>query len=202
MAFFNPNQQNQLMAQMFSNPQGQGGMMPPMGGQGGANSGPNIGPSFAGPEGPQGVSNPGSQFGPMPFSGPMPDFQSGPFMPGSDTGIRELGNVPVNPMPYTPNDGYGGRPPIGPMPVPPRGAGPDARPMPFPQDGGRRQPFPGRNGPRNDVTGSGMNAGEMGQQREFNRAREMVGPGVITEQDMADRQKLIEAILRRSYGGM
>jgi hypothetical protein len=201
MAFFNPNQQNQLMAQMFSNPQGQGGMMPPMGGQGGANSGPNIGPSFAGPEGPQGVSNPGSQFGPMPFSGPMPDFQSGPFMPGSDTGIRELGSIPVNPMPYTPNDGYGGRPPIGPMPVPRPGSGPDAQPMPFPssRENGGRPP----RGPVND--------GMLGRLRA-----DVVGPGVLTESDMGrvsdgmagkgavsdeDRRRLIEAILRRS-GGM
>jgi hypothetical protein len=185
MAFFNPNQQNQLMAQMFSNPQGQGGMMPPMGGQGGANSGPNIGPSFAGPEGPQGVSNPGSQFGPMPFSGPMPDFQSGPFMPGSDTGIRELGSIPVNPMPYTPNDGYGGRPPIGPMPVPRPGSGPDAQPMPFPssrENGGR----PPRGIPVNDsMSGIG-------------RPADMAGAGAVSDED---RRRLIEAILRRS-GGM
>lgn len=185
MAFFNPNQQNQLMAQMFSNPQGQGGMMPPMGGQGGASSGPNIGPSFAGPEGPQGVSNPGSQFGPMPFSGPMPDFQSGPFMPGSDTGIRELGSIPVNPMPYTPNDGYGGRPPIGPMPVPRPGSGPDAQPMPFPssrEHGGR----PPRGAPINDSM-SGTS-----------RPADVTGVGAVSDED---RRRLIEAILRRS-GGM
>lgn len=189
MAFFNPNQQSQLMGQMFSNPQGQGGMMPPMAGQGGVSSGPNIGPSFAGPEGPQGVSSPRDQFGPMPFTGPMPDFQMGPFVPGSDTGIRELGNVPVNPMPYTPNDGYGGRPPIGPMPVPPRGAGPDAQPMPFPssREHGGRPPMPRRGIPVNDAI-SGTS-----------RPADAAGSGAISDED---RRRLIEAILRRSYGGM
>lgn len=50
MPFFNQQEQQRLMAQMFSNPQG--GPMPPQpGGQGGpTEGGPMLAPSFVGPE--------------------------------------------------------------------------------------------------------------------------------------------------------
>ncbi len=105
MSFYNNNQQAQLMAQMFQNPQG-GGMPAPQPGQGGVGSGMNLGPSFGGPEGAPGVQN-------LPFSGPQPDFTMGAFQPGSPTGIQDLGPTAGMPAPqidaptYQEQDGFG-----------------------------------------------------------------------------------------------
>ena len=216
MSFFN-NPQAMLMGQMFQNPQGmqQGGMAPPMPGVGGIGSGMPVAPSFSGPDGAPGVAPPPPQgFGPMPFTGPMPDFNMGSFAPGSDTGIREMQGMPNSPMPYRPTPGES---PFGPMPAP-RRISPDAQPMPYMPESGRDMgarvrprgiPPAGRGG-RPGPVGEGMpDVGSrvpdvdpsMIERRRFNQAREQIGPGVITEKDMLDRQRLIEALLRRG-GGM
>lgn len=181
MAFFNPNQQSQLMAQMFQNPQG-GGMIPPTAGQGGAGSGLNVGPSFDGPQGAPGIA-------PLPFTGPPPDFTMGPYVPGTPTGIVNLQNqMPpqgMEPMPYRPQDGYGsGRPPIGPMMPPAPGSNPGMENMPLPSPSGSR------------VRG-GMGDNPL-QDMPRNRMPERT-PATTTEDDQ--RRKLIEAIMRQQFGG-
>ena len=97
MSFFGGPQQAQLMAQFFQNQNG--GMGPVMPGQGGvSNGGANIGPSFAGPDGAPGVQT-------LPGSGPMPDFTMAPYDPRNPvpgTELRELG--PTQGMPAPPVD--------------------------------------------------------------------------------------------------
>lgn len=79
MPFFDPNQQQQLMQQMFANPQGGG--MPPMaqgqGGVGSQNGGMSIGPSFEAPDMAHGPGGSGGGVmgvdGPDQFAPPVPD---------------------------------------------------------------------------------------------------------------------------------
>jgi hypothetical protein len=181
MSFYNNNQQAQLMAQMFQNPQG-GGMPAPQPGQGGVGSGMNLGPSFGGPEGAQGVQN-------MPFSGPQPDFTMGAFQPGSPTGIQDLGPTAGMPAPqieaptYQEQDGFGqgfsrgfGKPEMK------AGAPSDTGQVPTP----RQKPNMG-NGAMDP--GVGVKAG-------------MAQPQSGNPEDDRKRQVLIEAIMRKAFGGM
>jgi hypothetical protein len=169
MPFFNNNQQAQLMAQMFQNPQG-GGMPAPQPGQGGVGSGMNLGPSFGGPEGAQGVQN-------LPFSGPQPDFSMSPFQPGTPTGIQDLGPTAGMPAPrieaptYQEQDGFGQGFSRGFQPEKPKS------PSGMPQSA---DPSVG--------AGSGAGAGMNAPQHSGN------------PEDDRKRQVLIEAIMRRAFG--
>lgn len=191
MPFFQNNQQAQLMAQMFQSPQG-GGMPPPQGGQGGVGAGMNLGPSFQGPDGAQGVQN-------MPFSGPMPDFSMGPFQPGQPTGIQDLGPSqgmpapPVEQLPYQEEDGFGqgfsrgfGQPEI-----PKPGMKPPVENMPQTREKDPRGMAPGFNPGVGQKAGGGV-PGAPG----FNP-----GPGAQTDEDERKRQVLIQAIMKRAFGG-
>jgi hypothetical protein len=176
MSFFNNNQQAQLMAQMFQNPQG-GGMPAPQPGQGGVGSGMNLGPSFGGPEGAPGVQN-------LPFSGPQPDFSMGAFQPGSPTGIQDLGPTAGMPAPqieaptYQEQDGFGQGFSRGFQVDKPKS--PNGRP-------------PAGNAP------SGMPQGidpNVGAKAGMNMPQQSGNP-----EDDRKRQVLIEAIMRKAFGG-
>lgn len=184
MSFYGNNQQAQLMAQMFQSPQG-GGMPPPQGGQGGVGAGLNLGPSFGGPDGAQGVQN-------MPFSGPMPDFNLGTFQPGQPTGIQDLGpsqgmQVPgIEQLPYQEEDGFGQGFSRGfqkPEKLPQPGMKPPVENMPQVRDQGQRGMTPGFN-PGVGVT-----------------SKPDIGPGAVSDEDERKRQVLIQAIMKRAFGG-
>jgi len=181
MSFFGNNQQAQLMAHMFQNPQG-GGMPAPQPGYGGAGSGVNLGPSFGGPEGAQGVQN-------MPFDGHSPDFSMSPFQPTTPAGIRDLGPAagmpapPVDQLPYEESDGFGQGFSRGFKPEnPPRpGERPPVDRMPYPAGSGSSMP-------------SGYEPGMSVGGRD-NQPRD----GGMSEEDRK-RQVLIEAIMKKAFG--
>lgn len=192
MSFYGNNQQAQLMAQMFQSPQG-GGMPAPQPGQGGVGAGMNLGPSFGGPDGAPGVQN-------MPFSGPMPDFNMGAFQPGQPTGIQDLGSSQgmqapgIEQLPYQEPDGFGqgfsrgfGQPEI-----PKPGMKPPVENMPQTREKDPRGMAPGFNPGVGQKAGGGV-PGAPG----FNP----VGPGAVTDEDERKRQVLIQAIMKRAFGG-
>lgn len=189
MSFYGNNQQAQLMAQMFQSPQG-GGMPPPQGGQGGVGAGMNLGPSFQGPDGAQGVQN-------MPFSGPMPDFNMGGFQPGQPTGIQDLGSSQGMPapgieqLPYQEQDGFGQA---------------FSRNFKMPEasanapQGGGRIPTP-RQKPAMGAQGMDPNIGAG--QGNMGVAQGPKGPvsGSSDPEEERKRQVLIQAIMKRAFGG-
>lgn len=179
MSFYGNNQQAQLMAQMFQSPQG-GGMPAPQPGQGGVGAGMNLGPSFGGPDGAPGVQN-------MPFSGPMPDFNMGAFQPGQPTGIQDLGPSqgmpapPVEQLPYQEPDGFGqgfSRSFQKPEKLPQPGSKPPVENMPY---------IPG------------------GQQGGVNMGVAQGPKGPVSAssdpEEERKRQVLIQAIMKRAFGG-
>lgn len=140
MPFFNPQQQAALMAQMFQNPQGGGGM-PPMPGQGGVGAAAsNLAPSFDGPAGAPGVQT-------MPWNGQRPNFDMQPFSPTQSSGIVPLGAPSQNYSPRidatAPQNQQGGFDP-GPLPSDRQGKrdpGFDPGPMPSDRQGVRDPGF-------------------------------------------------------------
>lgn len=211
MPAMSPQQQQMLMQQMFQNPNGGGSFAPPPG-QGGVGSGAglNLGPSFQGPDGAQGVQ-------PMPFSGPMPDFTMAPFDPSQGIGAQPMGNGPIMPPGWSPaaRDGQSiGRP----MPAQP-GQG-IARPMPlerqappspmgngaYPRDlgGGIRGSdgmprVPSRMGPNMDNMPRSVNPN--GPNMDNMPGRNPADASGLPMVDQEKRDALIRAILQKQFGG-